>query len=131
MGDREDVEGEEKDHSRPSSVSSSTSSMKNASFPTFPSGNLPTSIPSSLANLESLVRTNSDMLPKLADHRPFSLVRPFLMDKQQHQHHPSIAGLPEDLSSPIRKPENGSSSKDEERSGSPVSPPKYLSLIHI
>ena len=122
MGDREDIEGEEKDQSRPSSVSSSTSSMKNASFPSFPGGgNLPTSIPSSLANLESLVRSNSEMMPKLADHRPFSLVRPFLMDKQQQQQ--QIPSLPEDLSSPIRKPENGKD--EEEHSGSPVSPPKY------
>ena len=77
MGDgREDKDSnEDRDNSRPSSVSSSNSSMKNASFPTM------TSMPS---NIEAFIRGSmaDAALPKLPDSsRPFGLVRPFLMDK--------------------------------------------------
>ena len=99
MGEREDKESnEDKDNSRPSSVSSSNSSMKNA----------PLSMTSMPSNIEAFIRSSGldvGMLPKIPGSspdsgRPFGLVRPFLMDKH-------IGGgltIPEDLSPPARKP---------------------------
>jgi hypothetical protein len=110
-----DIEGA----SRPSSVSSSTSSNLNHSYP-------PSMIPiSSMANLEQLARYSS--IDTLAKHssgiHPFGLLNALQLDKSLH--HPS--SLPEDLTSPIRKKEadqNGINEKDD-TGASPVSPPKF------
>ena len=123
MFDREEKDSnEEKDTegaSRPSSVSSSTSSNMNHSFP-------PSMLPiSSMANLEHLARVTSiDTLPKQSSGiHPFGLLNALHLDKSLHQH----SSLPEDLTSPIRKREtNHNGINDKEESGSsPVSPPKF------
>ena len=118
MGDgREDKDSnEDRDNSRPSSVSSSNSSMKNASFPTM------TSMPS---NIEAFIRGSmaDAALPKLPDSsRPFGLVRPFLMDKHVGGGGGGLT-IPEDLSPPARKPPppppSGLSNGGKEESASP------------
>ena len=108
---------EDRDNSRPSSVSSSNSSMKNASFPTM------TSMPS---NIEAFIRGSGlgdAALPKLPDgSRPFGLVRPFLMDK--HLGGGGGLTIPEDLSPPARKPAppTGLSNGGKEEAASSPSP---------
>ena len=123
MMDHEDNDDRDDDPSRPSSVSSTTSStMMNTGFPVPTSGTNTTS----LSSLEHFVRT-SESLSFLSD-RHFGLLRPFQGEK------PS---LPEDLSSPVRKPSsstpptphpsgmNGRSKvEDGDEEDSPVSPPK-------
>ena len=98
----------DEDRSRPSSVSSSTSStMLNAS-------SYPASLPAStLASLEQLARTTDTSNRFLSDQRPFGLVRPFQLDR----HFPP--SIPEDLSSPLRKHDFDTDKK------SPMSPPKF------
>ena len=123
MFDREEKDSnEEKDTegaSRPSSVSSSTSSNLNHSFP-------PSMLPiSSMASLENLARcTSIDTLPKHSSGmHPFGLLSALHLDKSLQQH----SSLPEDLTSPIRKREtdqNGINEKEESGS-SPASPPKF------
>ena len=123
MFDREEKDSnEEKDTegaSRPSSVSSSTSSNLNHSFP-------PSMLPiSTMATLEHLARyTSIDTLPKHSSGtHPFGLLNALQLDKSLQQH----GSLPEDLTSPIRKREfdhNGINDKEESGS-SPVSPPKF------
>ncbi|TRY61259.1 hypothetical protein TCAL_02138, partial [Tigriopus californicus] len=103
--DKDDIaSGEERENSRPSSVSSTSSSNMKGQH-------IPTSIPLSLS-IDSMV--------KMSDHRPFSLVRPFLMDKQS-------PGGPEDLSSPGRKGEQGNGTPEdmeEEPCSSPATLPR-------
>ena len=100
----DDMGSDEKDNSRPSSVSSSTSSMKN-NIP-----NLPLPLPTSLASLDAMAAKLSASDPT----RPFSLVRPFLMDKLPL---PPNSGAPEDLS-PIRKL-NGKDHRNGEEDATP------------
>ena len=101
----------DEERSRPSSVSSSTSStMLN---PT----SYPNSLPAStLASLEQLARTTDSASSRfLGDQRPFGLVRPFQLDR------PFPSSIPEDLSSPLRKhPDFEPNDKK-----SPMSPPKF------
>ena len=127
-GENKDSGGEDtRDNSRPSSVTSSNGSQKmpaSSSAASFAAAaaamlpvSLPTSLPTSLASLDSMAKELSDT------HRPFSLVRPFLMDR------PPSAGIPEDLS-PARKLmetlNNGRRAAGEavDDKDSPVSPPK-------
>ena len=123
MFEREDKDSnEEKDTegaSRPSSVSSSTSSNLNHSYP-------PSMLPvSSMANLEQLARyTSIESLSKHASGtHPFGLLSALHLDKPLN----NSSSLPEDLTSPIRRKEadqNGINEKDGIES-SPVSPPKF------
>ena len=123
MFEREEKDSnEEKDTegaSRPSSVSSSTSSNLNHSYP-------PSMLPvSSMANLEQLARyTSIESLSKHASGtHPFGLLSALHLDKPLN----NSSSLPEDLTSPIRRKEadqNGINEKDGIES-SPVSPPKF------
>jgi len=115
-----DDEQSEDKHSRPSSVSSSTSMGSNFN----PNNGMPpfshysTSFSASLAALEKQVRT-IDTLPKISqeDSRPFGLVRPFSREMSPD----NKSEEPEDLSKPAQ-PSDGSHTGNrlsEERDRSP------------
>ncbi len=84
-------EGEDRENSRPSSVSSSTGSQQQQPA-------------TSLVSLDSLAKL---------EHRPFSLVRPFLMDKPPTT--TSGSGAPEDLSATRKTLDNGKKDEEDEK----------------
>merc|ERR1719266_2865566 len=110
-----DDEASEDKHSRPSSVSSSTSMGSNFN----PNNGMPpfshysTSFSASLAALEKQVRT-IDTMPKISqdDNKPFGLVRPFSREMSPD----NKSEEPEDLSKPNQSLSGGSNDTTTNRS---------------